>query len=248
MSLFGSILQSVSDIGSSAFNIWSQFDNRNYSRDLIKQQWQREDTAVQRRVADLKAAGLSPVLAAGQGAASSSPIQVGTPQIESNPLDTAIKVTALKQAKENLKKTKAETENISMLSARTGEEILNLSETNKNLQQDNLLKSLRNLTDTYQLDYARKHNLPVGAVDPQIIKVFEYLFSDRLRELSSVNANTLIDVLRGASVDDLKSKGLTLTPSNREKLIKEGHLKPNFLDNYKKWLNKGGIFQYLKFK
>lgn len=62
---------------------WSQGQTNAMNERLTREAWAREDKAVQRRVADLKAAGLSPVLAAGSAAQSSGPIPMGAAKFES---------------------------------------------------------------------------------------------------------------------------------------------------------------------
>ena len=54
-------------------NYKAEQENLAWQREAQGITWSREDNAVQRRVADLKAAGLSPVLAAGSAASSSAP-------------------------------------------------------------------------------------------------------------------------------------------------------------------------------
>ena len=72
-------LGAVAGIGTSIANTVGQYKQMNYMKDMQQEAWRREDNAVQRRVDDLGAAGLSPVLAAGSSASASAPISIGAP-------------------------------------------------------------------------------------------------------------------------------------------------------------------------
>lgn len=70
-----------------AQNLDMQKANLQWQKDLQAQLFMREDNAVQRRVADLKAAGLSPVLAAGSAANAGPVVQTQAPQARAALLD-----------------------------------------------------------------------------------------------------------------------------------------------------------------
>lgn len=77
----------------------------NYQKRLQQKIFDREDNAVQRRVADLRAAGLSPTLAAGSAAGSGTPVSVSRPDY----LNDMLKMMSYKQSQETIKQTQAQT-------------------------------------------------------------------------------------------------------------------------------------------
>ena len=98
-------------------NYLGQKKANEYNKSMQEKAWEREDTAVQRRKADLIAAGLSPVLAAGSAATTMAPIRTEAPQIDTAAIasagksvtDSMMQSLAMKQGMENITKTQAET-------------------------------------------------------------------------------------------------------------------------------------------
>lgn len=87
-----------------------QKDNLAYQKDLQKQIFAREDNAVQRRVADLVAAGLSPTLAAGSAAGAGSVVSTSAPQKKSN-FESIMALASVGSALANQQKAITEAEN-----------------------------------------------------------------------------------------------------------------------------------------
>lgn len=90
-----------------------QKNNYDYQKALQQQIFNREDTSIQRRMNDLRQAGINPNLAGGSGAGTGSVVSTSAPQINTNignVLDLATSVEQLKQQKELTKQAKADRE------------------------------------------------------------------------------------------------------------------------------------------
>lgn len=90
------------------YNIYTNKRDFDYQKALQQQMFEREDTAVQRRMSDLQAAGLNPNLAAGSAAGAGSVVSRSNTNDLGSALDTVAAINQIKLQKQEQENKKVE--------------------------------------------------------------------------------------------------------------------------------------------
>lgn len=148
-------------------NLQLQREVFEYQKGLQERIFSREDNSVQRRVNDLKAAGLSPVLAAGQGAGTGATVSTVTPQRQNTSIGIEAIMSMLKM-KQDISRTVAEERLINQQANESvSRQILN--------NQNSGLVNQKTIREQIDIALAKKygtHSVPSSLVKT-IIEMFE---------------------------------------------------------------------------
>lgn len=125
--------------GTGLINSYLQYRNQKYMKHVQNEEWRREDNAVQRRAADLQAAGLSKTLAAGSSASSGPVVNTSPVQFDGNSMIEAAQTAAqMMQMDANIAQTKAQEEltrhQIKNVDANTAKTAVDTADAARNLE------------------------------------------------------------------------------------------------------------------
>lgn len=135
--------------GQHALNYVSGKENLGYQKGVQAETWSREDTSIQRRVADLKSAGLSPVLAAGQGASSGPIVSTSAPQMSGSMTES---IAALMKMQQDISTSAAQESLLKMQATKTVGDTLKTLEELENIRADTSNKYIKNQAERQDLE------------------------------------------------------------------------------------------------